>query len=467
MNLYKGRFDKEIDELAKEFNSSIKLDERLYAVDIQGSLAHSKMLNKQKIISDQDFQAIDRGLKSILEDIENKKLVIDNKAEDIHMFIEEELTKRIGDAGKKLHTARSRNDQVALDIKLYSKEKIIEIIKNLFILEESFIKLAKENLESLMPGYTHLQIAQPITMGHHLMAYVQMFKRDISRFIDSLNRLNYSPLGSCALATTTYDIDRFFTSDELRFKAPTLNSLDSVSDRDHILEISFNISTLMMHLSRFCEEIIIFSSQEFGFISLDEAYSTGSSIMPQKKNPDIAELIRSKCSRVYGNLMSSLTMLKGLPLSYNKDLQEDKVYLFDSIDTCINSIKLLDKMASSMYINTNKLREMSNKGFINATDCADYLVKKGLPFRDAYTITGQIVKYCIANKFSLMELSLEDFKGFSNYFEEDVFKYLDLDYILSTRKVFGGPSKEAVEIQIDLTKKELKEYKNAILKFIE
>lgn len=462
MKLYKGRFEKSTDSLAHDFNSSIAVDFRLYKFDIMGSLAHSKMLNKQGIITDKDMEEIHSGLNSILEDIENGKLQIDYSAEDIHMFVEEELTKRIGDAGKKLHTARSRNDQVALDVKLFTREANKEIINLLFELENSLIEVANNNLNSVMPGYTHLQIAQPVTFAHHTMAYVQMIKRDISRFVDSIKRLDYSPLGSGALATTTYNIDRHFTAKELGFSSPTLNSMDSVSDRDHVVEIISNISMLLMHLSRFSEEIIIYSSQEFKFLNLDEGYSTGSSIMPQKKNPDMAELIRAKAARTYSNLMGILTMLKGIPLCYNKDMQEDKEYLFDAVDTAINSIKVFNGMISSIEVNSKRMREMAHKGFINATDCADYLVKKGLAFRDAYHITGELVRYGIENNKSLNEITLEEYKNFDTHFEEDVYKYIDLDYILSNRKIFGGPSKEAVEEQIKLTIKELEEIKSVL-----
>ncbi|WP_138159332.1 argininosuccinate lyase [Peptoniphilus catoniae] len=462
MKVLKGRFEKETDLEAHAFNSSIGVDFRLYEVDIKGSLVHSEMLFRQGIISKEDFEKITKGLLTILKDIKEGALTIDYGAEDIHMFVEEELTKRVGDAGKRLHTSRSRNDQVALDVKLYTREKCKEIIKLLFNLEDVLIDLAKDNLDTIMPGYTHLQIAQPVTLAHHLMAYVQMIKRDIERFKDAYLRMSTCPLGAGALATTTYNIDRDFTAKNLGFDSPTLNSMDSVSDRDHVLEILFNISTFMMHLSRFSEEIILFASQEFAFISLDEAYSTGSSIMPQKKNPDMAELIRGKCARVYGNLNGAMTMLKGIPLCYNKDMQEDKVYLFDSVDTCILATKVFMGMVKTMKPNIERMNEMAHKGFINATDMADYLVKKGLAFRDAYKITGELVRYCIDKSKSLNELDLSELKTFSPLFEEDVYKYIDLNYILAGRKIFGGPAPEAVKKQIEITEGDLKKLKKLV-----
>lgn len=458
MDLYKGRFNKKTASIAHEFNSSIGVDYKLYRVDIKGSKAHAKMLNKCGIISDEDFTKIDSGLDSILLDIENCNLEFSKDAEDIHMFIESELTNRIGDAGKKLHTARSRNDQVAVDVKLFTIEASKRAIDLLVELEEIIFKVAEENLDSVMPGYTHLQIAQPVTFAHHIMAYAQMFLRDISRISDAIDRMMTSPLGAGALATTTYEIDRNFTALELGFKAPTLNSMDSVSDRDHVVELLYCLANVGMHFSRLAEELIIYSSQEFKFITIADEYSSGSSIMPQKKNPDMAELLRAKSARLYSNLMGIMTMLKGIPLSYNKDMQEDKEYLFDSVETFEISIEVLKGMLDTMVVNSNRMREMADKGYINATDTADYLVKKGLAFRDAYYITGSIVKYGISENLSLNEIPLEKYKEFSEVFEEDYYKFIDLDYILNERKVFGGPSAKSVKEQIILTKKRIRRY---------
>ncbi len=460
MKVLQGRFEKDIDKDASVLNDSISIDYKLYEVDIKGSLVHSEMLYRQKIISESDYKAISEGLKGILKDIEEGILEIDYKSEDIHMFIEEELTKRIGTAGKKLHTARSRNDQVALDVKLYSIGKSEEITKLLFELCESLISLAKKNLNTIMPGYTHLQIAQPVTFAHHVMAYVQMISRDIGRFTDAKKRMSTCPLGAGALATTTYPIDREFSAEALGFESPTLNSMDSVSDRDHVMELLYDIANYMIHLSRFSEEIVLFSSQEFGFLTLDEQYSTGSSIMPQKKNPDMAELIRAKSAKCIANLTGMLTMMKGLPLCYNKDMQEDKEYLFSSVDIVINATKVFTGMIDTIEVNRDKMLKMAHRGFINATDMADYLVKRGMPFRDSYDIVGKIVRFCVKKDKSLNELKIEELKNFSDVFEEDVYKFIDLDYILSNRKVFGGPAPEAVQKQIQLTEDILAKLKN-------
>ncbi|CDZ74726.1 Argininosuccinate lyase [Peptoniphilus sp. ING2-D1G] len=460
MKVLQGRFEKDIDKDASVLNDSISIDYKLYEVDIKGSLVHSEMLYRQKIISESDYKAISEGLKGILKDIEEGILEIDYKSEDIHMFIEEELTKRIGTAGKKLHTARSRNDQVALDVKLYSIGKSEEITKLLFELCESLISLAKKNLNTIMPGYTHLQIAQPVTFAHHVMAYVQMISRDIGRFTDAKKRMSTCPLGAGALATTTYPIDREFSAEALGFESPTLNSMDSVSDRDHVMELVYDIANYMIHLSRFSEEIVLFSSQEFGFLTLDEQYSTGSSIMPQKKNPDMAELIRAKSAKCIANLTGMLTMMKGLPLCYNKDMQEDKEYLFSSVDIVINATKVFTGMIDTIEVNRDKMLKMAHRGFINATDMADYLVKRGMPFRDSYDIVGKIVRFCVKKDKSLNELKIEELKNFSDVFEEDVYKFIDLDYILSNRKVFGGPAPEAVQKQIQLTEDILAKLKN-------
>lgn len=463
MNLYKGLFNTKTSSLAHEFNSSITVDYKLYEMDITGSKAHAKMLCKCKIITNDEYEKIITGLDSILEDINSGALEFSLEAEDIHMFIESELTDRIGDAGKKLHTARSRNDQVALDVKLYTREATKRAISLIKELEEVIIKIAEENLDSVMPGYTHLQIAQPVTFAHHIMAYAQMFLRDMQRLEDAKNRMNLNPLGSGALATTTYNIDRDFTSQELGFDGPTLNSMDSVSDRDHVVELIYCLSNFGMHASRLAEELIIYSSQEFKFLTISDEYSSGSSIMPQKKNPDMAELIRAKAARLYSNLIGILTMLKGIPLAYNKDMQEDKNYLFDSVETFEISVQVIKEMLKTMKINADKMREMAHKGYINATDTADYLVKKGLPFRDAYYITGSIVKYGIENGLSLNQISLEEYKNFSNLFEEDYFKFIDLNYILKERKVFGGPSPESVKEQIKLTNEQINNLNASLL----
>ncbi len=455
MKMWSGRFKKELDSLANDFNSSISVDYKMYKEDIEGSIAHATMLEKVGIISNEDHKKIIDGLNSILKDIEEGSLEFDPAAEDIHMFNEAELTSRIGDAGKRLHTGRSRNDQVALDIRMYLKNRIEDISIDIRKLINSLIELSEGNLNTVMPGYTHLQVAQPVTFAHHIMAYVQMLIRDISRLNDCYNRMNENPLGSGALATTTYPIDRFLTTELLGFNIPTRNSLDSVSDRDFIAELNFDISMIMLHLSRLSEEIILWASQEFKYIELDDSYSTGSSIMPQKKNPDMAELVRGKSSRVFGNLMATLNMIKALPLAYNKDLQEDKENIFDSIETVEICLLVFDGMMKTLKVNGENMREKANKGFINATDLADYLVKKGMAFRDAYKITGELVGYCVDENKSLEELSLEEFKNKSDLFEDDVYKFIDLDYILSQRKVYGGPSPEAVKIQIEDTKKYL------------
>ena len=456
MAMWDGRFKKEIDVKTNDFNSSIHFDKRMYKQDILGSIAHSKMLAKQGIISKEDGEVLEKELLNILEELENKLLEIDYSAEDIHMFVEAELTKRIGDVGKKLHTARSRNDQVALDIRMYLKEEIINIKKLMKDLIECFLNKAEENLETVMPGYTHLQRAQPITFAAHLMAYVEMFKRDYLRLEDCFKKMNYSPLGSGALATTTYNIDRNFVANELGFDGVTLNSIDGVSDRDFVIELSSVISIIMMHLSRFSEEIILWCSWEFKFIELDDAFSTGSSIMPQKKNPDICELIRGKTGRTYGNLMTILTVMKGLPLAYNKDMQEDKECIFDSIDTVKICIDTLIPMVDTMVVKKENMKKAAQKGFINATDCADYLVKKGLPFRDAYKITGTIVGMCVEKDKTLEELSVDEYKKVSEVFENDVYEYIDLLNCLKQRNTIGGPSPEKVSEHINFIKKWLK-----------
>ncbi|MBR4496726.1 MAG: argininosuccinate lyase [Acholeplasmatales bacterium] len=446
--MWAGRFKKEENKEVNDFNSSISFDSRMYKSDILGSIAHATMLGKQGIISKEDSELIIKTLSLILNDLDTGVLDFDYEAEDIHMFIEAELTKRIGDVGKKLHTARSRNDQVALDIRLHLKDEV-EVIKSLICkLMNEIINLAEENKYTVMPGYTHLQRAQPITFANHLLAYAYMLKRDIERFDDAKKRMNYSPLGSCALAGTTYPIDRDFVASRLNFDGIVKNSLDGVSDRDFCVEIASACATLMMHLSRFSEEIILWSSWEFKFIDLDDAYSTGSSIMPQKKNPDICELIRGKTGRVYGNLNTLLVMLKGLPLAYNKDMQEDKEAIFDSLDTVKMCLSIFAPMLSTMKVNKDNMRRAAAKGFINATDLADYLVKKGMPFRDAYKISGTIVAYCIDENLTLEEVKLDIYKKYSNLFESDLYEAIDLEKATFRRTSKGASGIESVEAQI-------------------
>lgn len=456
MPMWKGRFSKNLDKRTNDFNSSIKFDYKLYKEDISGSITHAKMLAKQNIIQKEDEEKIIFGLNSILKDIESGNLEFDPNAEDIHMFIESELTKRIGSSGKKLHTARSRNDQVALDIRMYLKKQNLEIIKNLKELITTLIFKAKENTETIMPGYTHMQRAQPITFAHHLMAYAEMFKRDIERLNETYTRTDICPIGSCALAGTTYNLDREFEAKELGFSKVSANSLDGVSDRDFVIELLSDISIIMMHLSRISEEIILWSSWEFKFIELDDSFSTGSSIMPQKKNPDITELIRGKTGRVYGNLMGMLTVMKGTPLAYNKDMQEDKELIFDAIDTVNLSLSTINPLIDTMLVLKENMKAGAEKGFINATDCADYLVEKGIPFRDAYKIVGNIVKYCIQNNTTLEKLDIKTYKEFNDCFEEDIYNAVDLMNCVNKRDVIGGPSKRQVEFQIAKFEKWLK-----------
>ena len=450
--LWEGRFKKEIDSKTNDFNSSIRFDQRMYKEDIEGSIAHSKMLAKQGIIDKEESKKIINELQNILSDIENNKLEIDKNAEDIHTFIEGELTKRIGNTGKRLHTARSRNDQVALDIRMYLKNDIKDIIKLLKELINVLIKKAEENVETVMPGYTHMQRAQPITFAHHLMAYVEMILRDIERLQENYKRTNIMPLGSCALAGTTYNLDREYVKELLGFSDITKNSLDGVSDRDFAIEFISNVSIIMMHLSRLSEEIVLWCSWEFKFIELDDAFSTGSSIMPQKKNPDITELVRGKTGRVYGDLMGILTMMKGLPLAYNKDMQEDKEFIFDATDTVKICITTLIPMIDTMKVLKENMRKSALKGFINATDCADYLVRKGIPFRDAYKATGTLVAYAIDNDKTLDELTLDEYRKISDKFDEDIYKAIDLKTYVMNRNVIGGPAPEQVEKRINEVK---------------
>ena len=463
MKLWAGRFQKETDTLVNDFNSSIQFDARLYKQDIAGSIAHAQMLGKQGIIEEHEVEAIVDGLKAILEDIEADKVEFSVDNEDIHMNIETLLTQRIGDAGKRLHTARSRNDQVAVDTRLYVKEEIPVIIGKILDLEQVLVEKAKEHTDTVMPGYTHLQRAQPTTFGHYMMAYANMFKRDVTRLEDCLERLDECPLGAGALATTTYDIDRFATAQALGFKKPTDNSMDSVSDRDYAIELLSALSILMMHLSRFSEEIILWCSWEFKFIELDDAFTTGSSIMPQKKNPDVTELIRGKTGRVYGDLNTLLVMMKGLPLAYNKDMQEDKEAIFDAVDTLELCLKTITPMLDTMKTLPANMRRAAAKGFINATDCADYLTKKGMPFRDAYKLTGCMVSDCIAADKTLEELTLDEFKGYSGLFEGDIYEAIDLVKCCEGRTSYGGPSEASVKNQIALAAAQLTawEEKNA------
>ena len=454
--IWAGRFTKETDKRVNDFNSSISFDARMYREDIEGSIAHATMLGECGIIDLDESKAIVEGLKNILNDIENGKLEFDLNAEDIHSFIEAELTKRLGDTGKRLHTARSRNDQVALDIRMYLKKEVKEIESLIKKLITVLIDLSEKNLQTVMSGYTHLQRAQPITFAHHLMAYCQMFLRDFERLEDAYKRINIMPLGSGALASTTYPINRQRVCDLLGFEEITQNSLDAVSDRDFCIELASDLSILMMHLSRFSEEIILWDSWEFKFIELDDAYSTGSSIMPQKKNPDITELIRGKTGRVYGDLNTLLIMMKGLPLAYNKDMQEDKEAIFDAIDTVKLSLNTFIPMIETMTIIPKNMREAAAKGFINATDCADYLVKKGMAFRDAYKITGEIVRLCIENNLTLETLPIEKYKEFSNKFENDIFEAINLKTCVMQRRVEGGPAPESVKAQIEYMRNKIK-----------
>ena len=460
MAMWAGRFSKEVDEGVNAFNSSISFDARMYKQDIAGSIAHATMLGEQGIISMSDSLEIIGGLKEILSDIDSGKLEFDPNAEDIHMFIEAELTKRIGDAGKRLHTSRSRNDQVALDIRLYLRDEIKEIRTLIVKLAETLCDIAEKNYDVIMPGYTHLQRAQPITFGHHIMAYAQMLLRDIGRLDDTLKRMNVNPLGSCALAGTTYNIDRERTTSLLGMTEPMANSLDGVSDRDFCLELASALSICMVHLSRFSEEIILWCSWEFKFIELDDAFSTGSSIMPQKKNPDVTELIRGKTARVIGDNMTLLTMMKGLPLAYNKDMQEDKEAIFDAVDNIKLCLSTFIPMLATMTVIKENMRKAAAKGFINATDCADYLVKKGMPFRTAYKITGGLVALCIQKNTTLEELPLEDYKQQSELFDEEVYKAINLDTCVKERKSYGGPSPESVLLQIKTVRKKLEELCN-------
>ena len=453
MKLWQGRFTKSSDAAMDDFNSSISFDMRMYACDIAGSIAHATMLGEQNIISQADASAIVSGLNGILSDINSGKLDIDMSAEDIHMFVETELTSRIGAAGKRLHTGRSRNDQVALDTRLYLREesdRISDVVKSLVSL---LCSLAEQHTDTVVSGYTHMQKAQPVTLAHYLMAYAQMFVRDMQRLADCRKRINVLPLGSGALAGTTYPINRERVAELLCFDSVSLNSMDSVSDRDYIIEFCSCLSILMMHLSRFCEELVLWSSTEFGYVEIDDAFATGSSIMPQKKNPDAAELIRGKTGRVYGDLFTLLSIMKNLPLAYNKDMQEDKPALFDSIDTTLACLEIFIKMLKTARFNTNRMRESAEAGFTNATDAADYLVKKGVPFRDAHEILGKLVLYCINNKKSLSGLSLSEYKAISDVFDNDIYDAISMESCINMRRSTGGPAPGSVLHTINETRK--------------
>lgn len=447
MQLWKGRFQKELSKTTNDFNSSISFDSRMYKEDIEGSIAHATMLGKCGIIKDEDSQEIVSGLKQILSDIESGALQIDMEAEDIHTFIEGELTKRLGDNGKRLHTSRSRNDQVALDIKLYLKKEVKKVKTMLEELVAVLCDKAEKYSDTVMPGYTHLQRAQPITFGHHILAYAEMFLRDISRLEDCYKRMDEMPLGSCALAGTTYPIDRSITASLLGFERITNNSLDGVSDRDYCIEFASVLSIVMVHLSRFSEEIIMWCSWEFKFVELDDAFSTGSSIMPQKKNPDIAELVRGKSGRVFGDTMTLLTVMKGIALAYNKDMQEDKEAIFDAVDTVKMCLTAFTPMIDTMKVLPQNMRKAAAGGFINATDCADYLTKKGVPFRDAYKATGELVALCIEKGTTLEELPLEEYKKICDVFDEGLYAEISLEKCANERKVLGGPNSENVKAQ--------------------
>ena len=455
--LWGGRFTKETDRLVYNFNASLSFDKRLYKQDIKGSMAHASMLAKQGILTELEKEEILSGLQEILKDIESGKLEFSPEYEDIHSFVEANLIARKGDAGKKLHTGRSRNDQVALDMKMYVRDEIQETDELLKELLDTLQKLMEENLHTYMPGFTHLQKAQPVTAAHHLGAYFEMFKRDRSRLKDTGKRLNLCPLGSGALAGTTYPLNREYTAQALGFDGPTLNSMDSVADRDYLIEFLSDLSMIMMHLSRFCEEMILWNSNEYQFVEIDDAYSTGSSIMPQKKNPDIAELVRGKTGRVYGALMSLLTTMKGIPLAYNKDMQEDKELAFDAMDTAKGCIALFNGMLSTLEFKKENMEKSAKNGFTNATDAADYLVNKGVPFRDAHGIVGRLVLYCLEKNISLDEMSLEAYKAISPVFEEDIYEAISMKNCVEKRNTIGAPGSEAMKEVLKQNKKYLEE----------
>ena len=458
MKLWGGRFTKETDQLVHNFNESLSFDQKFYRQDIRGSIAHVKMLAKQGILSEEDRDCVIKGLEGILEDLDSKKLTVsaDSGYEDIHSFVEGTLWSKVGEAGKRLHTGRSRNDQVALDMKLYTRDEIDEIDGLVKALLEELLVIMEANTETFMPGFTHLQKAQPITLAHHMGAYFEMFLRDRSRLADIRKRMNYCPLGSGALAGTTYPLDRTYTAELLGFDGPTLNSMDSVSDRDYLIELLSALSTISMHLSRFCEEIIIWNTNEYRFVEIDDSYSTGSSIMPQKKNPDIAELIRGKCGRVYGALVSLLTTMKGIPLAYNKDMQEDKELTFDAIDTVKGCLALFTGMISTMTFRRDVMEASAKNGFTNATDAADYLVNHGVPFRDAHGIVGQLVLLCIQKGIALDDLSLEEYQKISPVFEEDIYEAISMKTCVEKRMTIGAPGPDMMRKVIETYRKLLK-----------
>ena len=456
--LWGGRFTGNINELAWNFNASITFDKRFLEVDVSGSKAHATMLAAQGIITDEERDSIVKGLDSILEDVKEGRLEITTKYEDIHSFLEANLIDRIGDAGKKVHTGRSRNDQVAIDMRLYARDEVehtAELLKNTL---EVLGKIMEDNLDTYMPGFTHLQKAQPVTLAHHVGAYFEMFKRDLLRMKDIRNRMNYCPLGAGALAGTTYPLDREYTAQLLDFYGPTLNSMDSVSDRDYLIEFMSALCTVMMHLSRFSEEVIIWNSNEYRFVTIDDAYSTGSSIMPQKKNPDIAELVRGKTGRVYGDLMSLLTTMKGIPLAYNKDMQEDKEVFFDAVDNTLNCLTLFTDMIATVRFNKDNMAKSAMMGFTNATDAADYLVKKGMPFRDAHSVIGKLVLYCIDKNCAIDDLSIDELKSFSDIFDSDIYDAISLETCVNKRLTIGAPSPEAMKKVIEVNKQFLKNF---------
>ena len=453
--LWGGRFTKETDKLVYNFNASISFDQKFYKQDMEGSIAHVKMLGKQGILTEKEMQDIVDCLKEILKEVEEGKLIITDEYEDIHSFVEAKLIDRLGDTGKKLHTGRSRNDQVALDMRLYTRQEVLHTDKLVKELLETILKIMEENTETIMPGFTHLQKAQPITLAHHMGAYFEMFRRDRLRLQDIFQRMNYCPLGSGALAGPTYPLDREYTAELLGFYGPTLNSMDGVSDRDYLIEFLSALSTIMMHLSRFSEEVIIWNSNEYQFVEIDDAYSTGSSIMPQKKNPDIAELVRGKTGRVYGALMSLLTTMKGIPLAYNKDMQEDKELSFDAMDTVKGCLALFNGMLATMKFNKEKMHDSANKGFTNATDAADYLVNHGVPFRDAHGIVGRIVLYCLDKKIAIDDMSLDELKAICPVFEEDIYEAISMETCVNKRLTVGAPGKDAMEKVIALHKEYL------------
>ncbi|WP_026506708.1 argininosuccinate lyase [Butyrivibrio sp. MC2013] len=457
--LWGGRFTGNIDQLAWDFNASISFDKRLLEVDIRGSKAHVTMLATCGIINEEERDAILEGLDSIMKDVDNGALVITSEYEDVHSFVEANLIKRIGDAGKKMHTGRSRNDQVALDMRLYTRDKVKETADILIHMLSVLLELQKEHIETYMPGFTHLQKAQPVTLAHHLGAYVEMFKRDHGRMLDILERMNYCPIGSGALAGTTYPLDRDMTASLMDFKGPTLNSMDTVSDRDYLIEYLSALSIMQMHLSRFAEEVIIWNSNEYQFVTIDDAYSTGSSIMPQKKNPDIAELVRGKTGRIYGDLMSLLTTMKGIPLAYDKDMQEDKEAAFDAMDNAIGCLTLFADMLRTMVFNKDVMEKSAMRGFTNATDAADYLVVKGVPFRDAHSVIGRIVLYCIDKNCAIDELTIEELKGFDEHFDSDVFDAISLATCVQKRLTIGAPGPDAMKKVIKINEDYITQYR--------